>query len=185
MEQQELQRERMRGPLRSTAQTRFEAGPLPSDTPGFLYIYYEPGNGSNSSGRSSADAIEEWKIGKTTMDPPERRMRQSAQKNNKVYKLRASWYVPWCGYVEKIVHRDLKDFRMVPGKMNSREQGGGIENGGTEWFRANIDVIEARVNLVIRMVAAREAGEAELKGVPAFSGMFRCGLPRRRSSTSV
>ncbi|CAM9650349.1 unnamed protein product [Hapterophycus canaliculatus] len=166
-------RARMRGPLRSRAQTRFEAGPSPQDTPGFLYIYYEAGGGS-------ADAVKEWKIGKTILDPPERRMHQSAQNNKKAYKLRASWYVPWCGYVEKIVHLDLDDFQVVPGKEKSWE-GGGREDGGTEWFRTDIEVIEARVKLVIRMVAAREADEADLKGVPAFCGMFRCGLPKRFS----
>lgn len=176
-EQQQL-RERIRGPLRSRAQARFDAGPSPQDTPGFLYIYCESGSGSGSGG---ADAVKEWKIGKTILDPPERRMHQSAQNNKKAYKLRASWYVPWCGYVEKIVHLDLDDFQVVPGKEKSWE-GGGREDGGTEWFRTHIDILEARVKLVIRMVAAREADEADLKGVPAFCGMFGCGLSRRSST---
>lgn len=105
-------------------------------------------------------------------------MNQSAQNNRKVYKLRASWYVPWCGYVEKIVHLDLDDFQIVPGKEKTWG-GGGREDGGTEWFRTDIDVIEARVKLVIRMVAAREADEADSLGVSAFCGLFRCGLPKR------
>lgn len=180
-EEKQQHRARMRGPLRSRAQARFDAGPSPQDTPGFLYIYYEPGSSSSSSNGGNKDAIKEWKIGKTILDPPERRMHQSAQNNKKAYKLRASWYVPWCGYVEKIVHLDLDDFQVVPGKEKSWD-GGGREDGGTEWFRTDIDVIEARVKLAIRMVAAREADEADLRGVPAFCGVFRCGLPRRFST---
>ncbi len=124
------------------------------------------------------NSVKEWKIGKTILDPPERRMNQSAQNNRKVYKLHASWYVPWCGYVEKIVHLDLDDLQIVPGK-EKKWGAGGREDGGTEWFRTDIDVIEARVKLVIRMVAAREADEADSLGAPAFCGLFRCGLPKR------
>ncbi|CAM9716829.1 unnamed protein product [Ectocarpus fasciculatus] len=175
--EKQQQRARMKGPLRSRAQERFDAGPSPQDTPGFLYIYCESGGGGGGGGD---DKIKEWKIGKTTLDPPERRMKQSAHNNRKAYTLRASWYVPWCGYVEKIVHLDLDDLKVVPGKEKSWD-GGGREDGGTEWFRADIDVVEARVKLAIRMVAAREADEADLLGVqPAFCGMFRCGLPVRR-----
>ena len=185
-EEQQRRSARKKGPLRSRAQERFDAGPSPQDTPGFLYIYSEPGSSNNSSGGggggggdgSGADRVKEWKIGKTILDPPERRMNQSAQNNRKVYKLHASWYVPWCGYVEKIVHLDLDDCQVVPGK-EKKWAGGGREDGGTEWFRTDIDVIEARVKLVIRMVAAREADEADSVGIPAFCGMFRCGLPRR------
>lgn len=180
-ELQKQQSARKRGPLRSRAQERFDAGPSPQDTPGFLYIYYEPGGGSGGGGNATAaghSTNTEWKIGKTILDPPERRMKQSAQNNRKEYKLRASWYVPWCGYVEKIVHLDLDDFNVIPGKEKAWG-GGGREDGGTEWFRTDIDVVEARVKLVIRMVAAREADEAESLGVPAFCGMFRCGLPTR------
>lgn len=176
--EKEVQRQhsaRKKGPLRSRAQERFDAGPSPQDTPGFLYVYYEPGGGG---GGGADHSITEWKIGKTILDPPERRMKQSAQNNRKEYKLRTSWYVPWCGFVEKIVHLDLDDFNVVPGKEKGWE-GGGREDGGTEWFRTDIGVIEARVKLVIRMVAAREADEADLLGVPAFCGMFRCGLPTR------
>eukprot|EP00752_Nemacystus_decipiens_P010454 g9313.t1 len=180
--EQQRRSARKKGPLRSRAQERFDAGPSPQDTPGFLYVYSEPGNGNGSSGvddGSGVDRVREWKIGKTILDPPERRMKQSAQNNRKVYKLHASWYVPWCGYVEKIVHLDLDDCQVVPAK-EKKWAGGGREDGGTEWFRADIDVIEARVKLVIRMVAAREADEADLLGVPAFCGVFRCGLPKRR-----
>lgn len=177
--EQQRQHTRKKGPLRSRAQERFDAGPSPQDSPGFLYIYSEPDSSSSSGDGSSVDRIKEWKIGKTTLEPPERRMNQSAQNNRKVYKLHASWYVPWCGYVEKIVHLDLDDFQVVPGK-EKKWQGGGREDGGTEWFRTDIDVIEARVKLAIRMVAAREADEADSLGVPAFCGMFRCGLLQRR-----
>ncbi|CBJ31363.1 expressed unknown protein [Ectocarpus siliculosus] len=174
--EKQQQRARMKGPLRSRAQERFDAGPSPQDTPGFLYIYCESGGGGGGGG----DKTKEWKIGKTTLDPPERRMKQSAHNNRKAYTLRASWHVPWCGYVEKIVHLDLDDLKVVPGKEKSWD-GGGREDGGTEWFRADIDVVEARVKLAIRMVAAREADEADFLGVqPAFCGMFRCGLPVRR-----
>ncbi|CAM9703737.1 unnamed protein product [Ectocarpus sp. 8 AP-2014] len=177
--EKQQQRARMKGPLRSRAQERFDAGPSPQDTPGFLYIYCESGGGGGGGG-GGGDKTKEWKIGKTTLDPPERRMKQSAHNNRKAYTLRASWHVPWCGYVEKIVHLDLDDLKVVPGKEKSWD-GGGREDGGTEWFRADIDVVEARVKLAIRMVAAREADEADLLGVqPAFCGMFRCGLPVRR-----
>lgn len=175
--EQHRQRTRKKGPLRSRAQERFDVGPSAQDTPGFLYIYSEPGSESSGDG-SSGDRVKEWKIGKTILDPPERRMNQSAQNNRKVYKLHASWYVPWCGYVEKIVHLDLDDFQVVPGKEKKWE-GGGREDGGTEWFRTDIDIIEARVKLAIRMVAAREADEADSLGISAFCGMFRCGLPKR------
>lgn len=182
-ELQQQQRARKKGPLRSRAQERFEAGPSPQDTPGFLYIYYEPGSSSSGSsgggsGRADQSTTTEWKIGKTILDPPERRMKQSSQNNRKEYKLLACWYVPWCGYVEKIVHLDLDDLRVVPGKEKGWD-GGGREDGGTEWFRTDIGVVEARVKLAIRMVAAREADETESLGAPAFCGMFRCGLPMR------
>lgn len=163
-----------KGPLRARAQERFDAGPTPLDTPGFLYVYFEPGG-----------AEDEWKIGKTTLDPPERRMLQSASNNRKIYKLRESWRVPWCGYTEKIVHLDLEDLRVVPGK--EKRDGGGTEDGGTEWFRGDIKDIEARVRLAVRMVAVRQADEADAAGAP-FCGMFRCGLPiprRRRASRLV
>lgn len=162
---------RMYGPLRSRAQKRFDTGPTPLDTPGFLYIYSEPGG-----------AVNEWKIGKTTLDPPERRMLQSARNNKKAYELKTSWYVAWCGYVEKIVHLDIDDLRVVPGK--EKQGGGEREDGGTEWFRGDFNVIEARVRLVLRMVAAREADEADVAGVPCFCGLFRCGLPKRRPSAA-
>lgn len=169
-------RARAKGPLRSRAQERFDAGPTPFDTPGFLYIYSEPDG-----------AADEWKIGKTTLDPPERRMLQSASTNRKVYKLKASWYVPWCGYVEKIIHLDLDDLHIVPGKVKKTGQvkggaagAGGTEDGGTEWFRGDIRVIEARIKLAVRMVALREADEADELGVAPFCGMFRCGLPLAR-----
>ncbi|CAM9308012.1 unnamed protein product [Pylaiella littoralis] len=174
-ELQKQQSARKRGPLRSRAQERFDSGPSSQDTPGFLYIYHESDGGGGGGVNQS---ITDWKIGKTILDPPERRMKQSAQNNRKEYKLRASWYVPWCGYVEKIVHLDLDDFNVVPGKEKDWE-GGGREDGGTEWFRTDIGIIEARVKLVMRMVAAREADEAESLGVPAFCGVFRCGLPTR------
>lgn len=176
--QQKQQRARKSGPLRSRAQERFDAGPSPQDTPGFLYVYYEPGSDGGGVKSSGVKSIKEWKIGKTILDPPERRMNQSAQNNRKVYKLHASWYVPWCGYVEKIVHLDLDDLQIVPGK-EKKWGDGGREDGGTEWFRTDIDVIEARVKLVIRMVAAREADEADSLGAPVFCGLFRCGLPKR------
>lgn len=164
-----------RGPLRSRAQERFDAGPTEADEPGFIYIYSEAGG-----------AEDEWKIGKTTLDPPERRMHNSARKNGKVYKLRVSWPTRWCGYAEKIAHFDLDDLQIVPGKEMA--DGGGREDGGTEWFRGDIRAIENRVMLVLRMVAARDADEADAKGVKAFCGMFRCGLPsfsRRGRHASV
>lgn len=167
----ERKNSRIYGPLRSRAQRRFDAGPTPLDTPGFLYIYSEPGG-----------TVNEWKIGKTTLDPPERRMRQSARNNKKDYELKTSWYVAWCGYVEKIVHLDIDDLRVVPGK--EKQVGGEREDGGTEWFRADFDVIEARVRLVLRMVAAREADEADVAGVSCFCGFFRCGLPKHRRPTA-
>lgn len=136
-----------------------------------MYIYSEPGGTAN-----------EWKIGKTTLDPPERRMLQSARNNKKTYELKTSWYVAWCGYVEKIVHLDIDDLRVVPGK--EKQGGGEREDGGTEWFRADYGVIEARVRLVLRMVAAREADEADAAGVSCFSRFFRCGLPKRRQSAA-
>lgn len=103
------------GPLNVRAQERFDAGPAPSDTRGHLYIYYEA-DGAFTSGTSRADSnargshsgVREWKIGKTTRDRPERRMKQSAARNGKIYKLRASWEVPWCGFVEKVVHLDFR-----------------------------------------------------------------------------
>lgn len=109
-------------------------------------------------------------------------MLQSARNNKKAYELKASWHVAWCGYVEKIVHLDIDDLRIVPGK--EKQGGGEREDGGTEWFRADFDVIEARVRLVLRMVAAREADEADVAGVSCFCGIFRCGLPKRRRSAA-
>lgn len=108
--------------------------------PGSLYVYFEPGGGQN-----------EWKIGKTIQDPPEIRMFQSASNNGKVYEMKVFWRVPWCGYVEKVVHRDLAGLR---NKTAKKKEGGGIEDGGTEWFRGDINVIKTRIKLVIRMVKA-------------------------------
>ncbi|CAM9367900.1 unnamed protein product, partial [Sphacelaria rigidula] len=154
------------GPLNRRAQERFDAGPAPLDMRGHLYIYYEADGaftgsasrtGSNGGGGHSG--VREWKIGKTTRDRPERRMQQSAGRNGKIYKLRASWEVPWCGYVEKVVHLDLGDLRVVPGK---EKVNGKREDGGTEWFRADYELIEARVLLALRMVRVRAADE----GIP-------------------
>lgn len=148
------------------------------DTPGFLYIYYQPDDSTaiNSNLGSSQSGVREWKIGKTTLDPPERRMQQSAGRNGKTYKLRASWRVPWCGFVEKVVHLDLEHLRVFPAK--DRSNGEGTEDGGTEWFRADITLIEARVLLALRMVRSRAADEANTtNGLWAFCGVFRCGLP--------
>lgn len=110
-------------------------------------------------------------------------MLQSASNNGKAYKLRASWRVPWCGYVEKVVHLDLDDLRIVPGK--EKKGGGGREDGGTEWFCGDVAVMEARIKLVIRMVAAREADAADSVGCAPFCGMFRCGLPCMRRRANV
>lgn len=161
------------GPLAARTQARLDAGPSPLDCPGFLYIYSEPGleNG-------------EWKIGKTTLDPPERRMLQSAGKNLKTYKLRVSWHVPWCGYVENMVHLELRDLRVYPAKV--RSDGVGLEDGGSEWFCGDIAVMEARVRLVLRAVRVREAEAAGAGcGIPESCGFFRCCLPvkaRQRGS---
>ena len=76
------------------------------------------------------------------------------------------------------MHLDIDDLRVVPGK--EKQGGGETEDGGTEWFRADFETIEARVRLVLRMVAAREADEADIAGVTPFCGFFRCGLPKRR-----
>ena len=168
------QHSRSFGPLRSRAQERFDAGPTPCDTPGFIYVYFDPQGEQN-----------EWKVGKTTLDPPERRMRQSAVTNSKKYQLKASWYVPWCGYVEKIVHLDLDDMRIFPGK--EKVVGIGVEDGGTEWFRGEYEVVEARIRLSLRMVTLRAADEADANRTERFCGFFRCELPplRRRRQKRV
>lgn len=164
-----------RGPLRPRAQEVFDAGPTENDAPGFLYAYYEPG----------ADGAKEWKIGKTTCDRAEDRMRQSATRNGKEYQLKGSWWVPWCGYTEKIVHADLEHLRLVPPK--EKADGTGVEDGGTEWFRGDYRVIENRIRLAVRTVRARGADEGDAAALRASvampcCGIFLCGLPSRRQA---
>lgn len=129
----------------------FDEGPSPQDEEGHLYVYSEP----------TSHTKDEWKIGKTTLDPPQRRMKQAAVKNGKMYNLKMSWKVAWCGYVERIVHAELEDMRVVPPK--AKVDGSGTEDGGTEWFRGDWGEIKDRIRLILRMVKVREANLADME----------------------
>lgn len=149
------------GPLSDLALKRVAKGPTSCDDPGYVYVLNEnPGFGGGRADHSTSST--EWKIGQT--DNLERRMKQIARKNGKVYELRAFWEVPWSLYVQKIVHADLDNFKL-PDKLGPT---GVKEDGGTEWFGAEIGFIKARVELAV-VVAARYADEAESLGAPSFS----------------
>lgn len=127
------------GPLQPIAQKEFDDGPTKKDGPGAVYVYFEPGGTKN-----------EWKVGKTTEDPPERRMHTTAKKNGATYHLKKSWSVKFHGLAERIVHAELNDYS-IPRKQVAG--GGEWADGGKEWFKADYDVVERAILLARRTIA--------------------------------
>lgn len=128
------------GPLQPIAQTAFDHGPTKNDKPGCLYVYSQYKGVKN-----------EWKVGMTTQNPPERRVKDAERNNNTVYELKRSWPVCLPKFAEKIVHRELHSYSV---RRKLKEGGREWADGGKEWFQVDYGIVEARIQLVVRMISA-------------------------------
>lgn len=79
-------------------------------------------------------------------------MNATAKKNGTAYTLKKSWRVPLNGYAERVVHAE---FHRCSVRRKLKEGGSDWAEGGSEWFKTDYAVLEARTLLVLEMIEAR------------------------------
>lgn len=98
--------------------------------------------------------VNHWKIGYTTQEDPEKRVKQLQRQNGQQYEIEKSWKVINCRNMERMIHILLPSLGVAKPPKKTNGSGKPI-NGKTEWFHAPEKDIIDRVDSLMEEAEQR------------------------------